>query len=401
MNEHAFDRNPAALDQSTLTRLSFQRFPVWTQHFWTWVTGKALSGQQPLLRLNPVRYLIWDLAALAAGIAGAWWAVDRPSPLTLGIVLPLCWVVTTSASRVCSTVIAHHCIHNRFTHRKANDKLIAQFLSTLVCTEDADDYYDDHIRLHHRRETFATLADPTIQQLLELGFRPAMPVEDLWRRLAVVVVSPRFHLAFLAKRLRQNLFGRAPYRRVMSFVHLGTVLGLVAWRGAWVPFVLAVLVPLVPLYQVVALLEFLSEHAWFKAKDPGLGGRVFHVSHSWGRFNGDSLPPRGLPATASARAWARWTARLCLYHLPARILVVPGDLSQHDFHHRRPSTPDWVRAAYARQQDIDSGHEGWPAYTDIWGVGSAIAHVFAILSEEQPATWSASAVVERQEGVAA
>ncbi len=75
MNEPTFDGDPAALDQSTLTRLSFRRFPAWTQHFWTWVTGKALSGQEPLLRLNPVRYLVWDLAALVTGIAGGWWAI--------------------------------------------------------------------------------------------------------------------------------------------------------------------------------------------------------------------------------------------------------------------------------------------------------------------------------------
>lgn len=383
-------------DHSNVIRASYQRFPRWTQHLWTWITGKALPGQQPLVKLNPVTYLLCDLVALAVGISSAWWLVaSGPSLAWLG--LPLCWVLTTSASRVCSTVIAHHAIHTRFTHRIAQDWRIHQVLSTLVCTDDADQYYEDHINLHHRKETFATIADPTIQHLLQLGFRPGMSEKALWRRLAVVVVSPRFHLEFLYTRLAQNLWRCAPYRRVMGFVYLGTVLGLVAWQGAWLEFALAVLIPLVPLYQIVALLEFLSEHAWFKAKDASAGGRAFHVSHSWGRFSGDPLPAKGLGLASALGAWSRWVARLAFYHVPARILVVPGDLAQHDFHHRRPSTKEWVRAAYARQHDIDADHPRWPAYTDVWGLGTAIGRVFTILSQEKPTAWGLAGEKRRKD----
>ncbi|MDH6114564.1 hypothetical protein P3T36_000964 [Kitasatospora sp. MAP12-15] len=375
-----------SVEESTAIRASFERFPGWTQHLWTWITGKALPGQQPLVKLNTTTYLIADMVALAAGIGSAWWIVDQGVTLAL-LLLPLSWVLTVSAARVCSTVIAHHCMHTRFSGTIKYDREMAQVLSTIVCTEDADQYYEDHINLHHRKETFATIADPTIQHLLKLGFRPGMSVPTLWRKLAITVVSPMFHAEFLATRLAQNLWRSATYRRAMSAVYLGTVLGLVAWQGAWVPFVLAVLVPLIPLYQIVALLEFLSEHAWFKSKDESLGGRAFHVSHSWGRFNGDALPAKGLGLLGSLGAWSRWTLRLAFYHLPSRILVVPGDLSQHDFHHRKPSTFEWVRAGYARQQDIDAGHPNWPAYTDVWGLGVAINRVFTILSEEELSSW--------------
>jgi len=376
----------SSAEQSEAIRASFQRFPGWTQHLWTWVTGKALPGQRPLVRLNPLSYLILDLVALAIGIGSAWAIVDGGWSWAL-LLLPLCWVVTVSASRVCSTVVAHHCMHTRFTGKIKYDREIAQALSTIVCTEDADQYYEDHINLHHRKETFATIADPTIVHLLKLGFRPGKSVPALWRRLAITVVSPWFHAEFLATRLAQNLLRSALYRRLMALAYLGTVLALVTWQGAWLPFALAVLVPLIPLYQIVALLEFLSEHAWFKSKDTGLGGRAFHVSHSWGRFNGDPLPESGRGGLAAARDWSRWVLRLAFYHLPARILVVPGDLSQHDFHHRRPSTFEWVRAGYARQGDIDAGHPNWPAYTDVWGLGLAINRVFTILSEESESSW--------------
>ncbi|MEV7523300.1 hypothetical protein [Streptomyces sp. NPDC091371] len=367
-------------------RASYQRFPRWTQHGWTWITGKALPGQQPLVRLNPVTYLLCDLVALAAGIGSAWWIVAR-GPLWTLVLLPLSWALTASAARVCSTVIAHHAIHTRFTGRIRQDRLIHQVLSTLVCTDDADQYYEDHVNLHHRKETFATLADPTIQHLLMLGFRPGMSTQALRRRLALMIVSPRFHAEFLYTRLAQNLVRCAPYRRVMGFAYLAGVFGLVTWQGVWWEFTVAVLVPMIPLYQIVALLEFLSEHAWFKAKDGSLSGRAFHVSHSWGRFCGDPLPPTGLGRYAAFRAWFRWSARLVGYHIPARLLVVPGDLAQHDFHHRRPSTREWVRAAYARQHDIDAGHPKWPAYTDVWGMGDAIGRVFTILSQEKPTEW--------------
>lgn len=373
-------------DTSTAIRATFQRFPGWTQHLWTWITGKALPGQKPLVKLNVVSYLILDMLGLAVGIGSAWWIVSSGPTWSL-LLLPLCWVVTVSAARICSTVIAHHCMHTRFTGKIKYDREIAQVLSTLVCTEDADQYYEDHINLHHRKETFATIADPTIQHLLKLGFRPGMTVPQLWRRLAWTVVSPLFHAEFLATRLAQNLWRSATYRRLMSLGYLGAVVGLVAWQGAWAPFALAVLVPMIPLYQIVALLEFLSEHAWFKAKDDTLGGRAFHVSHSWGRFNGDALPEKGIGVVRSVGAWTRWTLRLAFYHLPSRILVVPGDLSQHDFHHRKPSTFEWVRAAYARQGDIDAGHPRWPPYTDVWGLGVAINRVFTILSEEEESSW--------------
>ncbi|WP_157392022.1 fatty acid desaturase [Nocardia terrae] len=386
------DTPPITLDneaESAAIRASYQRFPHWTQHLWTWITGKALPGQQPLIRLNPVTYLICDLIVLAAGIASAWWIVaDEVSWLWL--LLPLCWVLSTSASRVCSTVIAHHAIHVRFTHKIHRDRMIHQVLSTLVCTDDADQYYEDHINLHHRKETFATIADPTIQHLLQLRFRPGMSERALWRRLAIVIVSPKFHAEFLYTRLAQNLWRCANYRKVMGAVYLAAIAAVVTWTGTWPEFALAVLIPLVPLYHVVALLEFLSEHAWFKAKDLRLSGRAFHVSHSWGRFSGDPLPEPGQPLLTALRAWTRWILRMTFYHLPSRITVVPGDLAQHDFHHRRPSTSEWVRAGYARQSDIDAGHPKWPAYTDVWGLGNSIGKVFEILANEQPTEWGLS-----------
>jgi hypothetical protein len=56
-----------------------------------------------------------------------------------------------------------------------------------------------------------------------------------------------------------------------------------------------------------------------------------------------------------------------------------------------------VRAAYARQQDIDAGHPKWPEYTDVWGIAVAIDHVFTILSEERESNWNLADAQLRQQ----
>lgn len=57
------------------------------------------------------------------------------------------------------------------------------------------------------------------------------------------------------------------------------------------------------------------------------------------------------------------------------MLVIVGDLPNHDYHHRYPSTADWTVAAYARQHDVDTGPEG-PPYHEVWGMGAAIDTLF-------------------------
>jgi hypothetical protein len=90
------------------------------------------------------------------------------------------------------------------------------------------------------------------------------------------------------------------------------------------------------------------------------------------------VPVRG----AGPLAWLRWMALTVGYHLPSRLLVVVGDLPNHDYHHRYPSTPEWTTAAYARQRDIDTGPEG-PPYREVWGMGAAIDRMFRSLASRE------------------
>jgi hypothetical protein len=106
--------------------------------------------------------------------------------------------------------------------------------------------------------------------------------------------------------------------------------------------------------------------------------KYVHGTHSWGRFCGRSVPARrGDNAVVYGLHWMLWVLEHALYHLPVRLVVLPGDLPQHDFHHRNPGTMRWPNATYAREDDVNEGDPRWPPYLEFWGLHNAIAHVFA------------------------
>ena len=80
-------------------------------------------------------------------------------------------------------------------------------------------------------------------------------------------------------------------------------------------------------------------------------------------------------------AWMAWTARMVLVHLPSRLFVAPGDLPNHDFHHRLPKG-DWANSAYARRDDGLANTETgrWPDYTERWGFAAAVGETFGLLA---------------------
>jgi hypothetical protein len=90
---------------------------------------------------------------------------------------------------------------------------------------------------------------------------------------------------------------------------------------------------------------------------------------TFGRFVGDPLPGRDLPPWAVPLGWGRWLSD-CLSCIPTRLCVLPGDLCQHDWHHRHPRG-DWSNACYERQQDLTAGCPGWRSPIGRYG-GSAM-----------------------------
>lgn len=360
-------------------RASFLRFPAWTQHFWTWLTGKALPDQTPLFRHTWYSYLASTLAAFFAGLALSSLALVHRFALW-PVALSAGWILTIAGARTMILVIAHQCIHKQFSGSAKIDRFCGELVTVLTVFQDAHEFKVEHFDAHHRESIFGTLADPPAQVLLRLGFQPGMSRRQLWRRAALVFVSPRFYLQGFGSRLKCNLLS-GTWRRA----------GFVAWAGFWLslPFwlqsgglvlALAFAVPVIPVCQLSALLDKLGEHAWLTAPDPRHGRKHYHVSATWARFCGRSVPPASLPWYEAPGAWVRWLLAMTLYHLPSRLLVIVGDLPNHDHHHRHPATPDWMISAYARQRDIDSGRDDAPPYTEVWGMARAIDRMFERMS---------------------
>ncbi len=355
-------------------RATYLRFPTWTQHFWTWQTGKALPGQKPLLRHTWASYLTVTLTVFFAGLAVSVVAVATMFPFWY-LALLLGWTLTVTGERLMVLVIAHQALHRRFSGRSSTDSFWGEVVTVLTVFHTFRDFKEEHFDNHHRREIFATEADPPVQFLLDLGFRPGRPRAAPWRRAWVVFLSPLFYWRGFLGRVTSNLkAGRS--RRA----------GFAAWVGWWLslPFwfphgllvlVLAFVLPVILFAQLSALLDRLGEHEWLAPRNPEYGHRFYTAANTNARYCGAPVPARSLPAGARALAWTRWIAATAFYHIPSRLLVVVGDLPNHDYHHRYPSTMEWTTAAYARQRDIDTGPEG-PPYQEVWGMGAAIDRVF-------------------------
>lgn len=355
-------------------RATYLRFPAWTQHFWTWQTGKALPGQRPVLRHTWASYLAVTLAVFFAGLTVSTVAVAEMFPLWY-LALLGGWVLTVAGERMMVLVIAHQALHRRFSGRSPVDGFWGEVVTVLTVFHTFQDFKEEHFDNHHRREVFATEADPPVRFLQDLGFRPGLSRSALWRRALIVFVSPVFYARGAVGRVASNLRG-GTCRRAGFAVWGGFWLSLPFWLPhGWLALVLAFILPVILFAQLSALLDRLGEHAWLTPRNPAYGHRFYTAAATSARFCGSPVPARTLPAGRQTVAWLSWTLRTLCYHLPARLLVIVGDLPNHDYHHRYPSTPDWTTAAYARQHDIDTGPEG-PPYQEVWGMFTAIDRVF-------------------------
>lgn len=365
-------------------RASFERFPSWTQHFWTWFTGKALPYQKPYFVHTWWSYCLVTLSIFICGLSISSLAIVLQFDFWW-VALVSGWFLTLNGARTMILVIAHQCIHGQFSGNRKLDDFIGELVTILVINQDAEAFRLDHVRIHHRRATFATVDDPPVKSLIGYGFLPGMSKRMLWRRAAWVVSSPFFHWKAFEKRLRSNLTSRRMWRRPVFLAYAAGWLSLaVLVPDGWMVVLFAFGVPVGVFLQISALMDNLGEHAWLEPPEPKNAQRHYHVSRTWARFCGRALPDLSLPVWRRTIAWMTWSLEMALYHFPARVLVVVGDLPNHDFHHRFPATSKWMYAAYARQQDIDKGHEGSPSYIEIWGLGQAMDQMFQALSKAAP-----------------
>lgn len=366
------------------TRASYRVFPIWTSRFWTWLTGKPDCGEKAILKLTPFAYAVWAVLTYVAGLAlatgagrlhGAWCI----TALFLG------WVLAVNGARRMVSTVAHQCIHRRFTGNIGVDMAVANCMAILTLTQSAKHYHDEHFRRHHHHAIFSSLHDPAGEFLLRAGFRPGLSIRSLWVRLFVAMISPRFHGIFLWSRLRSLFLGLSWKARCVGIILWSAIFAAALGSQPTSAGIFAIIVPVTVIYQNSVLLEFISEHAWFAAPKDLTQPKYIHATHSWGRFCGRRTPQRGAKSRLTFSIdWMIWSLEHLFYHLPTRLVILPGDLSQHDFHHRNPATLQWTEAAFARENDIANGDTRWPPYQEFWGLHTAIFHVFDGISKVRP-----------------
>lgn len=332
-------------------RQSMASLPRALQPALTWLSGLPLTDEAPFLTWRPMTRMITAYLALVL------WVTVTVLSLKAGglawLVVPVSTGLTTGVFRYLYIVISHMAVHRELSPDPRLNKLLGELASTISLTKPFTPFSREHAHVHHSSR-LATREDPEGQLIFDIGIQPGMTVAESRRRLALFLFSPRYHLSFFWTRLRDNFAAGEARRRGFAIGFWGLVLTVVASCNAWVPFGLAVVLPLTALYQVSAVLQYMSEHRWMRVKAPGETNRDHYEAKTFGRFLGDMTPsasPRGL---AWAKAWAGWWLRLLFLHLPARLFVLVGDLPQHDLHHHRPRS-DWANAIHAREAAIASG----------------------------------------------
>jgi len=363
----ACQRRPAKEPDDDI-RDSWRALPAFTQRFLTWLSAKPYTGQAPTQH-STVWHLVTALASIIAGVmmfalgehAGSW-------SLRLGSI-----VVTTAGLRKLQVVVFHHCAHGTVLATPRRNAVLGELIAGLVLIKSFSVYRRDHTR-HHSSKYLLSAEDETVQFLVSFaGLEPGLSKQRLWRRLLLNFLNPIFHLRWLADRVISCFFVGALGWRVLRMLYWATLLFVVWYASWWNGFLIGWLVPLTVCYNVSATLRLAAEHRW-PAPGPLKSRRGdFVCDTTVAVFLGARLPQRLV-------AMPRWLVQMT-GHFLARWLVLVGDTPCHDFHHRRPSSPDWANYAHARQADVDRGCPGYPRnYTAVWGLLRAIDENLASLS---------------------
>lgn len=291
------------------------------------------------------------------------------------------WIFVVGAARKGLTTLAHYAVHRAFAKKQSTNRFIGEVLTTIFFVINFKQYEKDHVRLHHNSKTFTTKLDPDAAFMLELGFTPDKTPQQLWRNLYRNLYSPSFHGRFIKARFKQNFVTAPTYRIAMSVVWW-TFIAAMATSGYALEILVAYLLPLSAPYHVSALLQFVSEHEWLGDRGEIKPAFRAHSLFSWGRFIGPSLPSEDLNLMSKAIAWVRLVLETLFIHIPIRVAVLPGDLQQHDHHHRKPMKGDWPNAAYDRMESVIED-DSEVKYRHFWSLREAIDHVFNRLGRKR------------------
>lgn len=363
-----------------------ERLPGWIQPLVSTITAAPAPDETFRRRSTtaPVRDAIWRMAlgvAIAvAGLGFDHWAIVMAALAAGG-------VFTVSGLGVIQVVVFHYCAHNGVFQTKERNEAVGRLISILFLFKYFDDYRREHIQ-HHRAKKLITEEDEFASFVVKVcGLWPGMSRRELWTRLALILVSPRFHLNFLQLRVMGNLQSgdRTHVRRFLAF--WTAFLAVTTLSGLWLEVAVAWLLPLTIWLQIATVFRILCEHRFPDAKLLTVRGKELIANATTGVFSGRPAPGRRENAVVNVGVWAFWWLDLLTLKTLARLIVLVGDAPAHDFHHRRPGAKHWPDALYERDADKRQGCPGYPAnYIDVWGLMAAIDGNLKALAAADPAT---------------
>ena len=378
---------------------------AWLQPMLSWLTGRHHRDLPPEPTRSAWFRLCMAQAQLLTGVllsASSFHVLATGATILSGAAMAMAlgvgWLLTVGGARTLQATIGHHLVHENFSKRlsRRQHRILYQLISTVLWFQGFVDYLVDHLKKHHKDPTGPE--DPDQVFLDQLGFRAGMRVDELWRHLQWTVVSPVFHGRFLLARIRANFVEPGPARRAGSLLWLAALVGAVTWAHVWLPFLVVWVVPLTVLYHVSALVQFLSEHAWYSVRAAGTKKSEHLAGLTVGRFCGDPAPQIRERTVRWFLAWSRWWVRLVCIHLPVRIAVLVGDLPDHDWHHAS-AQGDWPNSRARRLAHLRDLADGWPL-VEVWGLGAALQRVFVHLSALAVTRPRPQASPSREEGAA-
>lgn len=357
-------------------RESWKVLPAGVQRWLTRVSGKPLASQSAM-PYKPWRVMagviVWlalgvSLSVLALAVQGWGWLLLVPG-----------WIITTAQMRMLALTVLHFASHNQFTGSPKVDKFLGQLASVVLVIENFTVYKAAHPGDHHGGG-FMSDIDPTIKyQRQTLGLWPGMTRQECWAAYLSRMISPVFHLRLIGQRLYGNWAGATGWHRVGTIVNLS----LLAAIGSFGFATLAVcwLAPLIVCYNISLSTRPVFEHHFPPPEIKRIRCREGIAACTHAIFFGSPAPSPELPWLRRQLSWAGWWVGFVCWHLPLQAVFCPYPAQVHDLHHRHPDQPLNPDHLYARQGEIEAGTPGWPAYTEIWGLMTAIDECFRTISE--------------------
>ena len=361
------------------------RLPASLQPMLTWITAKPAPDEAAPKRTGAgfvVEALCWIAVGLVLNLLP--FAVAVPLPLAAALVL-VGLTATSSGLGLFQVVVFHHASHGTVFKAREHNRTAGRLVSALLLFKRFEDYQREHM-LHHSANKLLTDEDEFTGFVFGIcKLEPGVAKRELWRRVLVNLVSPRFHVRFMVKRVRGSMFTGDRAHDWTARGAYAAMLALAAATGTLAEFALAWLLPVTVLLQVATVFRILCEHRFPDVALIEARGKAFVCASTTGVFPGKAPPEVSAASIGGALAWAGWWATMLTGALFARVFVMVGDAPCHDFHHRRPATRKWTAYAHARQQDSDAGSPGFPVnYTENWGVLRAVDANLATLTATPP-----------------